>query len=191
MNKKIYVIINLTKVIKMDFNNKEELELTKNNKRQINRHIYYIVVLSIFFILSILVLFKKTDNNERFEFKTITTNCEKFTISASVDYDKQISSLYITSINYCGGNDKTKYDNITCSLYESVEGINKKISTCSSRNNMKLETYLEQVHLNIDSYLTKCKSYNNSSLYLEINAVSKDKNNLYIIPLNLGNSCSK
>ncbi len=147
------------------------------------------VVLCIFLILSILVLIKKTGNNETFEFKTITTNCSEFKVSGSIAYDKTTSSIYISNINYCGGNNKTTYDEITCSLFEVNGEIITRIGDAKTRRNITLEDYLKDVHFNIDNYIKKCKIYTNESLYLEINALDNGKNTTYKIPLNLNNNC--
>ena len=103
------------------------------------------------------------------------------------------SSIYISHINYCGGNDTTVYKKIECSLYEKNNNTNIIISSYKSNSKeITLEEYLKDVELNIDNYIKTCKYYNNNSLYLEINAT--DKNNkviTYKIPLKLKNNCSK
>ncbi len=165
----------------------EEEATYKAKKSEIKRHIYYIIVLSIFLILSTLVLIKQTKGHEDFDFKTITTNCDEFKISANLAYDKPTSSIYITKVNYCGGNDKKTYDTIRGILYESEE--NSILNNGTKRKNIKLDEYLKNIHLSVDNYHKNCKNYTDDSLYLEVEATSGSETTTYKISLNLAESC--
>ncbi len=163
--------------------------LKKNNKKI--KRIITIIVISILIILSIILIFKINDKS--FNFKTLSSTCSEFKVSGSIAYDKNKSSIYISNVDYCGGNDVTIYKEIECNLYESNNNIDTIISSCkSSNNNNKLEDYLKNVELSIDNYNQMCKKYTDESLYLEINAKdSNDKVTTYKIPLNMNNNCSK
>ena len=159
---------------------------TKRNKylKYINIGIILILVITVIILLL---------NNRKYNFKTISTSCPEFKVSGSIAYDNNTSSIYISNINYCGGDDETTYKEIECNLYEKDDDTNKKISSCkSSDKDLKLEDYLKEVELNIDNYAQTCKKYSDDSLYLEINAKdSKDKITTYKIPLSLNNNCPK
>ncbi len=160
-------------------------EFRAKNKK--SKKALLIVILIILILIGIILLLTK---NNSFHFKTISSTCNEFKVSGSIAYDKNKSSIYISNINYCGGEDNTLYKEIECNLYETNNNVNTKISSCKSENNETLESYLKEVELNIDNYQQTCKNYNNESLYLEINA--KDQNNktiTYKIPLNLNNNC--
>ena len=166
--------------------------LTKKKNR--NKLILIIGVFSLIIIALILIIVTSNKNNrESFEFKTISSTCKDFNVSGSLAYDNEKSSIYISHINYCGGNDETTYKEIECNLYEKNGDITKKISSCKSKDSdMKLEDYLKGVELNIDKYTKTCKNYTNENLYLEVNAT--DKNNkiiTYKIPLNINENCPK
>ena len=47
--------------------------------------------------------------NESFKFKTITSSCDTFEVSGSIAYNKKKSAIYISNVEYCGGDDETKY----------------------------------------------------------------------------------
>lgn len=169
---------------------KYDIDTKKNVKyRRVNRHMYMLGILGIFLVLSILVLFKQTDT-EDYKFKSISTNCHGFKVTASIDYDKVTSSIYITNINYCGGNDKTVYDTVKCSLYENGD-TNTKINDFNLKNKVSLEYYLKNLHFNFDDYRDKCQSYTDKSLYLEVTTKKDEKENTYKIPLSLNNSCPR
>ena len=133
------------------------------------------------------------NNDNTFKFKTLSTTCNEFKVSGSIAYDKNKSSIYISHITYCGGDDKTIYKKIECNLYERNDSTSTKISSCkSNKKEITLEEYLKDVELNIDNYTKTCKYYNNESFYLEINAIDKnDKTITYKIPLELKNNCSE
>ena len=165
--------------------------LTKKKDR--NKLILIIGVFSLIIFALILIIITSNKNNKSFEFKTISSTCKDFNVSGSLAYDNEKSSIYISHINYCGGNDETTYKEIECNLYEKNGDITKKISSCKSKDSdMKLEDYLKGVELNIDKYTKTCKNYTNENLYLEVNAT--DKNNkiiTYKIPLNINENCPK
>ena len=185
--------ITLLKQMSKDFNIELEDILDGNMKisNKKRKRIIIVIVICLLLVLLIILLFKINDRT--FSFKTLSSTCEEFKVSGSIAYDKNNSSIYISNVDYCGGNDTTLYKEIECNLYENNDNVNTKISSCkSSEENIKLEDYLKQVELNIDNYNQTCKKYNDDSLYLEINA--KDDNNkitTYKIPLSLNNNCPK
>ena len=157
---------------------------SKKNKKKI------IIIIGII-VLAIIAIVLVLMNNNKFNFKTITTTCSLFEVSGSIAYDNKTSSIYISNINYCGGDDNTYYKEIECNLFEQNNDTVKKISSNKSNDkNIKLDDYLKNVRLNIDNYAQSCKKYNDESLYLEINAT--DENNkitTYKIPLTLNSNC--
>lgn len=185
--------ISILKQISKEFNvSIENILEGNNNKLNNNKKIIMISIISLLVvIITITILLFINQGKESFKFKTLSTDCEEFNVSGSLAYDKYKSSIYISNINYCGGNDNTIYKEIECNLYEKNDNSNTKISSCKSEDdNVKLEDYLKNVKLNIDNYIKTCKNYNEDSLYLEINA--KDKNNkiiTYKIPLSINDNC--
>lgn len=164
-------------------------KLTKKRKRKYL--ISIIIIINVILILGIILILK--NNDDTFKFKTLSTTCNEFKVSGSIAYDKNKSSIYISHITYCGGDDKTIYKKIECNLYERNDSTSTKISGCKpNKKEITLEEYLKDVELNIDNYTKTCKYYNNESFYLEINAIDKnDKTITYKIPLELKNNCSE
>lgn len=185
--------ISILKQISKEFNvSIENILEGNNNKLNNNKKIIIISIISLLVvIITITILLFINQGKESFKFKTLSTDCEEFNVSGSLAYDKYKSSIYISNINYCGGNDNTIYKEIECNLYEKNDNSNTKISSCKSEDdNVKLEDYLKNVKLNIDNYIKTCENYSEDSLYLEINA--KDKNNkiiTYKIPLSINDNC--
>lgn len=170
-----------------------ELLTKKKNRNKTILIIFIISIIIISIIIGIIVISKNINEDKTFNFKTLSTTCQKFKVSGSIAYDKDKSSIYISHIDYCGGDDVTTYKEIDCSLYEKNNNTNTKISSCKSEtNNIKLEDFLKNVELNIDNYAQNCEYYSNDNLYLEINATDNDdKITTYIIPLSLNKNCPK
>ena len=191
--------VTLIRQMSKDFNISIEDILDGNlitKKKNRNKNILIgsiLLIVIIVLIIGTIIIVKNINDNRTFKFKTLSTTCNEFNVSGSIAYDNKRSSIYISHINYCGGNDTTVYKKIECSLYEKNNNTNIIISSYKSNSKeITLEEYLKDVELNIDHYIKTCKYYNNNSLYLEINAT--DKNNkviTYKIPLKLKNNCPK
>ena len=150
--------ITLLKQMSKDFNIELEDILDGNMKisNKKRKRIIIVIVICLLLVISIILLFKINDRT--FSFKTLSSTCEEFKVSGSIAYDKNNSSIYISNVDYCGGNDTTLYKEIECNLYENNDNVNTKISSCkSNEENIKLEDYLKHVELNIDNYNQACK----------------------------------
>ena len=150
------------------------------------------IIIGIICIVIVLFLVIKNNNNGDFNFKTITSSCDAFNISGSIAYNDKKSAIYITNIKYCGGDDTKEYEIIECTLYESHEDIEKKISSYKydGDKKVKLEKFLEDVTFKVDGYKKTCDEHN--SLYLLINATDDSKNiTTYKVPLETQSICAK
>ncbi len=160
----------------------------KNNKSKKKVMALIILVVIVFLGIVSLIIFNPF-NNDDFHFKTLSTACENFTISGNISYNKNKSAIYITNIKYCGGDDIEEYKNIECILYEVNEDTETKISSFKSKNEkIKLEDFLEDVTLSVETFEKACEYYEEDSLYLAINATDyNNKITTYKIPLRLNN----
>lgn len=160
----------------------------KNKKLKI--FIPIIIVLILLVIILTLLLLNK--NNNHFEFKTLSTNCDNFNLYGSIAYNNNKSSIYISNITYCGGDDNNTYKTINCVLYESNDKTKTEVSNCSYKDNklVTLEQFLKDVDINVDNYSKTCESYKENSLHLEIEATDiNNKITTYKIPLRLKSNC--
>ncbi|MDE5540127.1 MAG: hypothetical protein K2J20_06550, partial [Bacilli bacterium] len=143
-------------------------------------------------LISMTVIVFKTLKEDDFQFKTLSTTCSDFNISGNIAYNDTKSAIYITNIQYCGGEDTYEYKKIECILYEAHKDTQKKISSYNydSEKTIKLEEFLKDVTLTVDNYEKNCSDYQEDSLYLEIYATNNDNKTIsYKIPLML-NSCN-
>ena len=183
--------LSLLKEMSKDFNVSLEELFDGEIKKKSNKK--YIIVGAIGIILILIISFLIINkNNSDFSFKTISSTCENFNISGSIAYNDKKSSIYITNIKYCGGDDTKEYEKIECTLYESHGDIEKRISSYeySDGKKIKLEKFLENVTFTVNNYKKSCDEHNN--LYLLINATDSSKNiTTYKVPLETQSICAK
>ena len=161
----------------------EVLEGEINKK---NKYLLLIPLVVILIIGSVFIL-KKDD----FEFKTLSSSCSNFKISGSIAYNNNKSHLHLSNIDYCGNDDNNDYVKIECTLYEKKQNINKELDKLYYDNDeIKLKDFLENIEFDLEDFSKMCKSYDNDSLYLEINATTKDnKTTNYKVSLSI-NECN-
>ena len=182
--------LSLLKEICKDFD--VSLDDLFNGEKSVKKSYKKYVIIGIICIVIVLFLVIKNNNNGDFNFKTITSSCDAFNISGSIAYNDKKSAIYITNIKYCGGDDTKEYEIIECTLYESHEDIEKKISSYKydGDKKIKLEKFLENVTFKVDGYKKTCDEHN--SLYLLINATDDSKNiTTYKVPLETQSICAK
>ena len=175
--------IMILKQISKEFNvNIDDLLEGRHTKKKFNYKILFIVI-GVF--ISFCIIYCLFFHNDNFSFKTLSSSCNDFNISGSISYNKDKSSIYISNIDYCGGNDVTEYSLITCNLYERHGDVTVKVKECdySNNKNITLEEYLKGVSFVASNYKNIC---NDLDMYIEINATYFDgKITNYKIPLNL------
>lgn len=167
-------------------------ELLTGKKKNNNRNIW-IIGLSILLIIIIVFLLIISYNNSDFEFKTITSSCDEFTLTGSAAYNANKTSIYISNVDYCGNEDNTIYKSFLCNLYEDYKDTKTKIGTCGKSNQVQtLDSFLETVEISVNNYVASCKMFKSSTLYMEIQAVNEaNKTITYHIPINLEDNCKQ
>ena len=138
------------------------------------------------FILIVATFVFLVIRNDDFEFKTISTGCEDFTVDGSIAYNNKKSSIYISHITYCGGNDNHQSKSINCVLYETNGKIKTEIGRYNYLNNqtITLEEFLANASFVVTNYVKTCEMYSKDTLHLEIEAVTNTNEEFfYKIPL--------
>ncbi|MDD6244331.1 MAG: helix-turn-helix transcriptional regulator [bacterium] len=167
-------------------------ELLDNNYTVKKKNIPLLILIGILTITFITIFLLVTNKNESFHFKTLSSSCNNFTIKGTLAYNNNQSSIYISNIDYCGGDDKIKYKKIECILYEKEkDNVTKLIKKNTSKeDNITIEEYLKDFSFKINNYDRLCKTYSKNSLYLTIKATdNNDKVTTYDIPLTINDDC--
>ena len=182
--------IAILKQISDDFN-VDISEILDGEKKNIKKTNYlYPLILIIILIVLLGVGTIIYNNNDDYEFKTISSKCEDFKITGSAAYNKDKATIYISNVEFCGKEDTTKYKKITCTLYETYKDTKTKISDCTTSKNINLENYLKEVNIEVEHSSKTCKNLKDNNLTLEIQAINDDnKTTTYIIPIKLNDSC--
>lgn len=180
----------LIKKICDDFNLKIEDLFNGEVKKKSYVPIMIVLGLIVFFIWG-LVIIRCIDSS--YEFKTITTSCERFNISGSLAYNTKKATIYISNIEYCGGDNREMYSSISCTLYEEDIELFKKIDSYVYEGNpITLEKFLKDVKFKVDDYDSICKDRNIHALYIDIIAKDdKDRAKKYRVDLEVEGSCKK
>lgn len=182
----------ILKQICNDYNINLDDLLDSNTKKKNNNKLIIGITISIIILIIIIFTIFNFSHNHNFEFKTLSPNCSNFKLYGSIAYNNKKSSIYISNITYCGGDDSTKYKDINCTLYETNDKIHAEISTCDYETSepITLEDYLKNININVDNYANTCKIYKDNSLYMEIEAITLDNEIItYKIPLKLEDNC--
>lgn len=143
----------------------------------------------IVFLIWGMVIIKCIDSN--YEFKTITTSCENFRINGSLAYNTKKATIYISNIEYCGGDNRETFPSISCTLYEEDIGLFKKVDSYVYEGNpITLEKFLKDVKFKVDDYDSICKDRNIHALYIDIIAKDdKERAKRYRVDLEVEDSC--
>jgi transcriptional regulator with XRE-family HTH domain len=186
--------ISLLKQISKDFNidmsDLLEGEYNKNNNNK--KKWIYILGSIIVIVVMILSIYLYSNNKQQFSFKTLSTSCKDFKITGSIAYNNSKSSIYISSIDYCGKDTNIEYSHIECILYEVEDDNEKEINKYVYEDDKKitLEKFFKDVKFKVDNYDRICKKYNNHSLYLKVNAYNdEEKITSYKVSIKVSNDC--
>lgn len=148
-----------------------------------------IVIIFVLFLVLLIFLFTRQDG---FEFKKLTASCDDFTLYGSIAYTESKSSIYISNISYCGEEDKQKYQELLCILYEEDGKSKTEISRYHYQESepITIEKFASIIELHVDHYENTCNISEDDSLHLEIEATDLDgKITTYKIPLTLSDHC--
>ena len=164
----------------------EDLLDAKISSKQKNNLLkwFLLVIILLIIVLIIVLIFKNND----FEFKTLSTSCNDFTVNGSIAYNDTKSSIYISHITYCGEVDSNKYKKIQCVLYESNDKVKTEIGRYNyeEESGITLEEFLKEVNFNVET----CKLYSEDSLHLEIDATTVEGEDIFHkVPLKLVDNC--
>lgn len=184
----IILLKEISKIFNVDID-----ELLTGKKKDNKNFNIWIMGISLLIIIIVIFVAIIINNSSNFEFKTITSNCDEFTLTGSAAYNDKKTSIYISNVDYCGIEQNDIYKSFSCSLYEDYRNTKTKIGSCGHSNERQtLDKFLEGVQINVNNYVASCKMFSSSILYMEIQAVSEDDKTItYQIPINLEDNCKK
>ena len=161
-----------------------------NSKKKNIGLIIGLILIFLVGIISFIFILNNNDDDDFF-FKTLTSTCENFKVTGSMAYNDSKSSIYISHVDYCGGDDDVLYNSLSCVFYEVDGDIKKEISryVYAGDEGVTLEKFLSDVSFNVDNYSKVCKLYQENSFLLEVDVMNGEESFTYKIPLKLEDNC--
>ena len=186
----ISLIKEISKDFSIDISDLLEGEYKNNNTR--SKKWLFIMGILVIIILILSSIYLYNTSRGQFSFKTLSTSCKDFKITGSIAYNNSKSSIYISSIDYCGKDNNIEYSYIECILYEVEDDEEKEINKYVYNKDRKisLEKFFKDVRFKVDNYDRICKKYNNHSLYLRVNATNdEEKITSYKVSIKVNDDC--
>lgn len=157
----------------------------KNNSQ---KNKLLIIIIALLTIIAFMIVCYFVCHKHNYEFKSLNGEISDIKVQGSVTYDENKSSIFL-NIDY-KKDDKKIYKSVECVLYEKYNDILNIISTYNYDNSSEetLKDILKNINFVVNNYSPSCKNYENSELYLEINAKIDDEKTLtYKIPITFEN----
>lgn len=187
--------LSIIKQICSDYNISIEDLLDGTTKEAIKtKKLMYIImfligIIAIFLGLLFLTIQAQTNN---FEFKTLSSQSEDFTLTGSIAYNQDKTSIYISDVSYKGQDNNIEYKEIKSTLYEIDGKTKQEIGVYNKTFLITFKNFIKGMSFNIDNHASICKEYTEESLLLEISATTKeDKITKYEIPITISDNCKK
>lgn len=163
----------------------------KNDKKYIKYILFTTIILCLLGIVLYLLL-----NSNDYNFTDIKSTSNNFNVNGVAAYSSDKNSIYISKIEYLNGNEEEKYIGMECTLYESHDNLEEKISQCGSLKDEKMEPktlseLIKETEFKVENFSCTNNSIKKSKLYISINVLdTKGKITTYKIPLKLTGTCN-
>ena len=179
----------ICKKFNLDFTELFGFSFPTKSRKKINLKL--MIPLILLTLVIVLLFFHFLFPHNDFEFKTISTNVNNFSLYGSIAYNENKTTIYISNITYEGEDNNNEYVEIRCLLYESVGNTKEVISSYNHTDGkISLKDFLSQVNFNVNHHSDNCKIYENDTLHLEIEAINESHQTVfYKIPLIIENGC--
>jgi transcriptional regulator with XRE-family HTH domain len=183
----------IIKQICSDYDISLESLLDGNTKSTRENKILVALILFIIGIITIAlgVLFLTSQNDNDFEFKTLSSTNNEFLLTGSIAYNADKTSIFISDVEYKGVDYQQEYKEIKATLYE-IDG-NKKQSIGFYNKSLfiKFDEFIDGMSFNVDNHASICKEYTEESLLIEIDAITKKNKTIkYEIPIKISENCN-
>ena len=164
----------------------------KNKKTMPIKYILIILLVIILLGVAIYLLLNSSDYN----FTDIKSTSNNFKVNGVAAYSLDKNSIYISKIEYLDGDEEEKYVGMECTLYESHDNLEEKVSQCGSLKEEKqtpktLSELLKETEFKVENFSCTSKNIKNSNLYISINVLDTEgKITTYKVPLVLTGTCN-
>lgn len=186
--------LSIIKQICSDYNISLEELLDGTTKETIKNKKLIPVILFLIGIIAMalgLLFLTTQEPKNNFEFKTLSSQSSEFTLTGSIAYNQDKTSIYISDVEYKGKDNNIEYKEIKSTLYEIDGKTKQEIGTYNKTFLIKFDDFVSNMTFNIDNHASICKEYTEESLLLEISATTKkNKTTKYEIPIQISENCN-
>lgn len=186
--------LSIIKQICSDYNISLEELLDGTTKETIKNKKLIPVILFLIGIIAMalgLLFLTTQEPKDNFEFKTLSSQSSEFTLTGSIAYNQDKTSIYISNVEYKGKDNNIEYKEIKSTLYEIDGKTKQEIGTYNKTFLIKFDDFISKMTFNIDNHASICKEYTEESLLLEISATTKEnKTTKYEIPIQVSENCN-
>lgn len=186
--------IEILQKISTEFNvNIESILNGEKGKKKISMK-YLLIILLVIILLGIVIYLLL--NSKDYNFTDIKSTSNNFNVNGVAAYSSDKNSIYISKIEYLDGDEEEKYVGMECTLYESHDNLEEKVSQCGSLKEEKqtpktLSELLKETEFKVENFSCTSKNIKNSNLYISINVLDTEgKITTYKVPLVLTGTCN-
>ena len=186
--------IEILQKISTEFNvNIDSILNGEKGKKKISMK-YLLIILLVIILLGIVIYLLL--NSKDYNFTDIKSTSNNFNVNGVAAYSLDKNSIYISKIEYLDGDEEEKYVGMECTLYESHDNLEEKVSQCGSLKEEKqtpktLSELLKETEFKVENFSCTSKNIKNSNLYISINVLDTEgKITTYKVPLVLTGSCN-
>lgn len=186
--------IEILQKISTEFNvNIDSILNGEKGKKKISMK-YLLIILLVIILLGIVIYLLL--NSKDYNFTDIKSTSNNFNVNGVAAYSSDKNSIYISKIEYLDGDEEEKYVGMECTLYESHDNLEEKVSQCGSLKEEKqtpktLSELLKETEFKVENFSCTSKNIKNSNLYISINVLDTEgKITAYKVPLVLTGTCN-
>ncbi len=170
----------------IDINDLLDGENIKTSNSNRNKYLFIGIAVLAVILIGLIIFIPRNDFNS----STISSQCKEFKLQGIISYNVNKSAISISKIEYCGNKDDTRYNKLSCKLYEQTKSDKKVVAICDEKNDITLNDFLNGLSFNITNYEQSCKKYESGVLRLEIIGTSEGGiEEKYVVPLSLDEKC--
>lgn len=168
--------------------------ILSGEKSSQKKSIKYTIMISLIFLLVGTIIYLLLNSSD-YSFTDIKSLSDNFNVNGVAAYSSDKNSLYISKIEYLEGNEEKKYVGMECTLYESHDNLEEKVSQCGSlkeenQTPKTLSELLKETEFKVENYSCTNNTLTNSNLYISINVLDTNgKITTYKVPLELTGTC--
>ncbi len=183
--------IAILKQISEDFNIDINSLLSGKEKEKQRSNKMKLIIAGLLIIIGTIIIIVSLQK-DNMNLKVLTTDSNDFEVDGCVVFNENISSIYISSIDYKGEHTKEIYKEITFTLYEQNNDTLITVDEIKVDNSAEntFDEIIKNITFSVTNYEASCKSFESNNLYIKAKTISDDnKTETFEIPFSFDDTC--